>query len=725
MHDKDAWGCGFCASLLTTWEERCEHISRHLEENRLKWSFTNVILGLLKQPYISEAWNMTLTQKYGESYSKPQFTWESKKCNRLRYKLETKWDMRMFSMEKLAQEIYELAEIEQTESTDTSSHVALAQDRFPLSSIPTSCSPISPPNASEDAVTRPQYYRRPTSTTYTTSWVKSIDESFDTPRNIYSIHSPYTSQSGSVLDEAFICGKCAQSFNSSYDLRRHRKIHLEKCGVASLGPVDQSSSMPSGPDTMVSPSDIAIRNRLLIQSRQAISSPRVYEGDIEVPIPLKSLWAELSADEIKAPGVLRSHSKKTHIILAPSRNGSNETYTLDPQSSDNESDESVTERTSSRLSDIGTTYDVSASVFSPFRDGLLRRLLSCFLESLQNTNELVRSIPQTSDLGESSSYQPASSTQNANNHGKKHKRKSKFRNDREQDGDGDDEDEKEKEKERGSKKTKFSYNSNHEKLLACPFCKLNPHRYRGCYKYVLKDISRLKQHLSRCHRVPIHCALCSEAFDSEEERDEHLRELTCEKLPPVQWDGVNEKQRKQLEQRVSTKVSLEENWYRIFEILFPGKPRPKSPYVGRMLSADLLALQDFFFSEGIIVVREVVDGTLPPSLQPQEDEVQAFLETAFQDAVGILLARWESMNHNTSSLPVLPWGLTEGNSVPIPDARSTSRSDEDQSSAEGSKEAITPLSEPSATQIGCQKPGHSDLLDMEGFDWSVFINTFE
>lgn len=31
-----------------------------------------------------------------------------------------------------------------------------------------------------------------------------------------------------------------------------------------------------------------------------------------------------------------------------------------------------------------------------------------------------------------------------------------------------------------------------EKLLACPFCKNNPRRYRDCYKYVLRDISRLK-----------------------------------------------------------------------------------------------------------------------------------------------------------------------------------------------------------------------------------------
>jgi hypothetical protein len=118
MHDKDAWGCGFCGGLLTTWEERCEHIALHFEEKRTKWNFTNVILGLLKQSDVSQAWNLMLTQRHGEQQNWPHFTWESKKCNRLRYKLETKWDTRMFDIEKLVQETYDLAEIGSAESNE-------------------------------------------------------------------------------------------------------------------------------------------------------------------------------------------------------------------------------------------------------------------------------------------------------------------------------------------------------------------------------------------------------------------------------------------------------------------------------------------------------------------------------------------------------------------------------------------------------------------------------
>jgi hypothetical protein len=112
MHDKDAWGCGFCACLLPTWEERCEHIAMHFEEKKNKWNFTNVILGLLKQGDVSESWNRMMTQRHGEPENWPRLTWESKKCNRLRYKLETKWDTRVFDVDKVVQDTYELAEIE-------------------------------------------------------------------------------------------------------------------------------------------------------------------------------------------------------------------------------------------------------------------------------------------------------------------------------------------------------------------------------------------------------------------------------------------------------------------------------------------------------------------------------------------------------------------------------------------------------------------------------------
>ncbi|KAF1836124.1 hypothetical protein BDW02DRAFT_253629 [Decorospora gaudefroyi] len=133
MHDKDAWGCGFCACLLTTWEERCEHIALHFEEKTAtKWNFTNVVLGLLKQAEVSTAWNQMMSERHGDEKNWPSLAWESKKCNRLRYKLETKWDTRVFDIEKLVQDTYDLAEIEVKDivepATETTAEVAEPTD---------------------------------------------------------------------------------------------------------------------------------------------------------------------------------------------------------------------------------------------------------------------------------------------------------------------------------------------------------------------------------------------------------------------------------------------------------------------------------------------------------------------------------------------------------------------------------------------------------------------
>lgn len=95
-HHKDAWGCGFCVRLLGSWDERCTHVAQHFDEGKTKadWDFTNVILGLLLQPELSNEWHSFLFRKYGErSEEWPKFTWDQKKSRSLRFSLEEKWDM--------------------------------------------------------------------------------------------------------------------------------------------------------------------------------------------------------------------------------------------------------------------------------------------------------------------------------------------------------------------------------------------------------------------------------------------------------------------------------------------------------------------------------------------------------------------------------------------------------------------------------------------------------
>ncbi|KAJ9665462.1 hypothetical protein H2201_004540, partial [Coniosporium apollinis] len=196
-----------------------------------------------------------------------------------------------------------------------------------------------------------------------------------------------------------------------------------------------------------------------------------------------------------------------------------------------------------------------------------------------------------------------------------------------------------------------TFKGDDERLLACPFCKWKPLDYRTCHKYILKEISRLKQHLWRCHKVPTHCPICSTEFDSAKEHDNHVRERVCELREPKKWEGITEAQKDKLKRRVDPKKSKRDQWYAIFEILFPGHDLPESPYVEETLSEGLRTLQDFIALEGPTIVNRLVQTRLPQGLQPQEEEVRTFVQALFQHMVPAVLERFESSRHNGSSTP--------------------------------------------------------------------------
>jgi len=66
-------------------------------------------------------------------------------------------------------------------------------------------------------------------------------------------------------------------------------------------------------------------------------------------------------------------------------------------------------------------------------------------------------------------------------------------------------------------------------------------------------------------------------------------------------------------------------------------------------SEEVCAPQDFIARQGPRVLSELVSSELPHALQPQQDEVEAFTQTIFQDAVGTLLEQWEAWNQETNT----------------------------------------------------------------------------
>ncbi|CCF40528.1 hypothetical protein CH063_11070 [Colletotrichum higginsianum] len=126
--------------------------------------------------------------------------------------------------------------------------------------------------------------------------------------------------------------------------------------------------------------------------------------------------------------------------------------------------------------------------------------------------------------------------------------------------------------------------------LACPFYKKDRQLHGSCYGKRLSRIRDVKQHLRRRHYMPIYCPMCYKNFSDETKRDNHMREIACERGTHLGPIGISQEQQGELSKRAPRQHTEEEQWYGIFDILFPDHPRPNSAYIDSSVITDVLEL---------------------------------------------------------------------------------------------------------------------------------------
>jgi hypothetical protein len=146
----------------------------------------------------------------------------------------------------------------------------------------------------------------------------------------------------------------------------------------------------------------------------------------------------------------------------------------------------------------------------------------------------------------------------------------------------------------------------------------------------LADIRSLKQHVIVNHRLPEYCPICYSIFESAAERDRHIVARSCRgstnlsSYAASRLVGVSEDQVGQLlalEERTGTRnrngkrtkggrwlaknkttrtaaVSEEEEWYRIWQVLFPGEPRPRLAYLSSRGEREMVDMRNFWDRAG-------------------------------------------------------------------------------------------------------------------------------
>lgn len=163
--------------------------------------------------------------------------------------------------------------------------------------------------------------------------------------------------------------------------------------------------------------------------------------------------------------------------------------------------------------------------------------------------------------------------------------------------------------------------------LACPWYKKDPWKYHDCAKYKLQRIKDVKQHTYRKHMKPsIYCHVCFKVFTKASYMDEHVQRKSCASRAGPKFDGITEQQRKQLNRNGNRGRDDSEQWYNIWDTIFPGEFRPRSPYLGNDRGEFLHLLRKFWNERRPDIISRVLQ-TSKPSFETQT--IQFIMESIF------------------------------------------------------------------------------------------------
>lgn len=183
---------------------------------------------------------------------------------------------------------------------------------------------------------------------------------------------------------------------------------------------------------------------------------------------------------------------------------------------------------------------------------------------------------------------------------------------------------------------------NSPKLLACPFWKLDCQKHRKCFKSELHTVSRVKQHLSRRHRPTFYCDRCMVIFPDKTSHNRHLTQV-CILDPNASLDGISHLQQWELSRRSNRSLSEQEQWFAIWDILFPNQTRPMSAYMDHRLSEAICQFHEFTQRQGrVIATRDLqksgvlrdISTSDSKNHQSSNDTASAVTEAVVQCALG-------------------------------------------------------------------------------------------
>lgn len=180
------------------------------------------------------------------------------------------------------------------------------------------------------------------------------------------------------------------------------------------------------------------------------------------------------------------------------------------------------------------------------------------------------------------------------------------------------------------------------KCFSCPFAKKDPLKHRRCFSYIISRIQDVKLHLTRYHQRPIFCSRCKDIFETEDDLNEHAEKpIGCLPRSNVMHEGVTRAQQDQLRRKSDSKLSVEDQWYEIYKVLFGDLKRPKSVYVDLELTMELRGFVALMQTDGVdMIMKKLEDSGI--KIEHEEDNAFSLLSAAISDGLHEVADRWMS-----------------------------------------------------------------------------------
>ncbi|KAH7121736.1 hypothetical protein B0J13DRAFT_648481 [Dactylonectria estremocensis] len=145
------------------------------------------------------------------------------------------------------------------------------------------------------------------------------------------------------------------------------------------------------------------------------------------------------------------------------------------------------------------------------------------------------------------------------------------------------------------------------KPFACPFYRMDPVLHVDCISRKLNRIHDVKQHLNRRHSLEFSCSLCWEWFPSSRLLQKHIQSRPCERRDaPNDLEYMSSVAQDRLALRADRTKEGKEQWYMIWDILFDGYERARTPYLGSLVEEAIGITCSYLKREGNPVVSKLV-----------------------------------------------------------------------------------------------------------------------